>query len=411
MPSDARSPTPVDQLDLPDIDLLNAPTRAERRRLIVQARASGAWLVRTPAGYLVISYEDAVAILRDRRFHNFSSRLAELAGAASEEFRARQRPSILAAEGDEHARLRRLVAPAFTPKAADRWRPAMREVMNRLVDTVAPDGRCEAVSDICDPYPIPIICRLLGAPEEDWKLFSRWAADLLRIFNFNFAQDWPLIVAAQDEMSDYMRDLIERRRQDPADDLLTDLIAAEEAGDRLSPQELESMAVSVLVAGTDTTRNQLACTMALFTEHPDQWAKLADRPELAPRAVEESLRFLGAVAGTGRFASEDIEYRDVLFPKDVGVSTSFVAANLDPSVFPDPETFDITRQPAQAHLTFGSGIHFCLGAWLARAELQEALPILAARLPELAVDGAIAWKPNAVGIWGPARLPLTFRPS
>ena len=401
--------TDVNDLDLPYVDLLNAQTRAERRVLLDGARRAGHWLVRTPAGYLVTTYEDSVALLRDRRFHQFAAKLADLAGPEHADFFARRRSSILTTEGDEHGRLRRIVAPAFTPKAADRYRPFMREVMNRLIDPFAPTGRIELVADVCDPYPIPIICRLLGAPEEDWKLFSRWASDLLRIFNFNFAQDLPIIQAAQDEVGQYIRELIERRRRTPADDLLTDLIAAEEAGDRLSTEELESMAVAVLVAGTDTTRNQLACTVALFTEHPEQWAMVAERPELAPRAVEESMRFLGAIGGTARFASADVEFKGVFFPKDTGVAASFVAANLDEHVFADPETFDITREASSPHLTFGSGIHYCLGAWLARAELQEALPILARRLPDLAADGAIEWKPNSVGIWGPARLPLAFR--
>jgi cytochrome P450 len=399
--------TNVDDLDLPYLDLLNAQSRAERRVLLDGARDH--WLVRIPNGYLVTSYDDSVALLRDRRFHQFAAKLADLVD--NPEFNARRRPSILTTEGDEHGRLRRIVAPAFTPKAADRLRPYMREVMDRLLDPLVPTGRLELVADLCDPYPIPIICRLLGAPEEDWKLFSRWAGDLLRIFNFNFAEDLPIIMQAQDEVAAYVREMIERRRTTPADDLLTDLIAAEEAGDKLSTQELESMAIAVLIAGTDTTRNQLACTVALFTEHPDQWTLLAERPELAPRAVEESMRLLGAIGGTSRFASENVEFKGVMFPKDTAISASFVAANRDERVFADPETFDITRESASPHLTFGSGIHYCLGAWLARAELQEALPILARRLPDLTVDGAIEWKPNTVGIWGPARLPLAFTPN
>ena len=398
----------VNDLDLPYLDLLNAQTREERRQLVEEVRKAHHWLVRTPGGYMITSYDDSVALLRDRRFHQFAAKLAELAGEENAAFFKERRASILTTEGDEHGRLRRIVAPAFTPKAADRLRPYMREVMNRLLDPHVAEGHLELVGDVCDPYPIPIVCRLLGAPEEDWKLFSRWAGDLLRIFNFNFTEDLPIIAAAQNEVGAYVREMIERRRTEPADDLLTDLIAAEESGDRLSTEELESMAIAVLIAGTDTTRNQLGCSVALFMEHPDQWALLVERPELAPRAVEESMRYLGAINGTARFASEDVEYRGVLFPKDTAVSTSFIAANRDEHVFTDPTTLDITRESPAPHLTFGSGIHFCLGAWLARAELQEALPILARRLPGLRVDGAIEWKPNTVGIWGPARLPLQF---
>ena len=213
----------------------------------------------------------------------------------------------------------------------------------------------------------------------------------------------------QDELGDYTRGLIAERRSKPADDLLTDLIAAEEAGDKLSNDELVMMVNAVIVGGTDTTRNQLGCAVALFAEHPDQWALLAERPELAPRAVEEAMRYFGAVRGTARFASCDIEYRDVLFPAGTFIAVGLAEANRDPAVFNEPEAFDITSEPAgQPQLTFGSGIHYCLGAALARAELQEALPLLAQRMPKLAIDGDITWKPEGVGIFGPARMPVMF---
>jgi cytochrome P450 len=232
------------------------------------------------------------------------------------------------------------------------------------------------------------------------------------VFNGNFEQDLPIIMAAQDELDDYVRGLISARRAKPADDLITALIAAEQAGDRLSSDELVTMVGAVIVGGTDTTRNQLGCSVALFADHPDQWALLAERPELAPRAVEEAMRFFGAVRGTGRFASEDIEYRDILFPAGTMVMPSMSVANRDQTVFTDPGTFDIAAEPAsQPNLTLGSGIHYCLGAALAKAELQEALPILARRMPDLRIDGDVTWKPSNVGIFGPQHLPVRFTPT
>jgi cytochrome P450 len=199
-----------------------------------------------------------------------------------------------------------------------------------------------------------------------------------------------------------MERLVEERRGAPRDDLLSDLIAVEEAGDRLDTAELVTMAEAVLVAGTDTTRNQLGCMMGLFAQHPDQWALLVGNPSLAPRAVEEALRYLGAVRGTIRVASQDVDYNDVLFPKGTLIFPSFIAANFEPGRWVEPDTFDITKEPSRSpHLTFGSGIHHCLGAWLARAELQEALPVLAARLPRLEMEAPITWKPATFGIWGP----------
>jgi cytochrome P450 len=348
-------------------------------------------------------------VLRDKRWHSAASLIAEMTGITDPEFLSRRRESILSAEGDVHVRLRRLVAPAFSPRSADRLRPFMREVMNSLVDPVAPLGRAEAVRDLCEPYPIPIICELLGAPKQDWQLFSRWATDILRIFDFNLAEDLPLIVRAQDELDEYTTGLIEERRSRPADDLLTDLIAAEEAGDRLSNDELVMMVDAVIIGGTDTTRNQLGLALALFAEHPEQWALLAAEPERVPQAVEEVMRYFGAVRGTGRFASEDIEYRGVLFPKGTIIAPNMAVANRDESVFSDAGTFDIERKPSgQPQLTFGSGIHFCLGASLARAELQEALTILARRMPNLRLDGEPTYKSALAGIFGPTYLPVAF---
>lgn len=401
--------TSVHELDLPEIDIFGLE-RAEALAAFEAARDAH-WLAKHPFGYTVMRYDDVVAILRDRRFHSAISMMQTMQGVQEDLF-DRPQQSILAMEGPEHARLRRLAAPAFTPKAADRLRPFMRDVVNGLVDELPEPGRCELVADICEPYPIPIICELLGAPKEDWKLFSAWATDIFRIFNNDLENDAERIKSASAELDAYVRAMIDERRMKPADDLLSDMIAAEEAGDRLSTEELVMMTEAVLMAGTDTTRNQLACSVALFTEHPDQWAMLAERPELATRAVEESMRYLGAVRGTARFASEDIEYRDVLFPAGTLVATSLAAANFDPDVFPEPHDFDITREGTSApQMTFGSGIHYCLGASLARAELQEALPLLARRMPNLGLSGPIEWKPPTVGIWGPAKLPLTFDPA
>ncbi|MEY2436703.1 MAG: hypothetical protein QOF97_1539 [Acidimicrobiaceae bacterium] len=399
----------VHELDLPEVELIDLD-RDQALAAFAAARERH-WLARTPLGYVVTRHEDVTAILRDRRFHSALSLLPAMSGVTDPEFLDRQNRSILAMEGDEHARLRRIVAGAFTPKRAERLRPFMREVIDGLVDEVASRGRCELVQDVCEPYPIPIICELLGAPKADWKLFSAWATDIFRIFNDDLVNDLPLIKTASAELDEYVQAMIEDRRSRPADDLLSDLIAAEEAGDALSTDELVGLAEAVLMAGTDTTRNQLGCSVALLAQHPEQWKLLAERPELAAKAVEETMRYLGAVRGTARFAAEDIEYRDVLFPTGTLVATSLAGANFDADAWQEPEVFDITRDGAPTQqMTFGSGIHFCLGASLARAELQEALPLLARRMPDLEIDGAIEWKPATVGIWGPARLPLRFSP-
>jgi cytochrome P450 len=402
--------TPVHELDLPEITL--ADGNVEDRLASARGADESAWLNRGAIGYGIFRYDDIIAVLRDKRWHSASGRIPELMGITRADFLARQGGGILSSEGDVHTRLRRLVAPAFSPRAADRLRPFMREVLNGLVDPVAPAGYADFVADITEPYPIPIICELLGAPKSDWQLFSRLASDILEIFSDDLADKIDLVMRAQDELDTYTRELIAERRARPADDLLTDLIAAEEAGDRLSTSELVMMVNAVIVGGTDTTRNQLGCSVALFAGHPDQWALLAERPDLAGRAVEESMRYFGAVRATARFASCDIEYRDVLFPAGTFVGLGLTVANRQDDHFPHAEQFDITS-PAPEHpqLTFGSGIHYCLGAALARAELQEALPLLAQRMPNLRIDGHVTWKPDGVGIFGPAHMPITFTPA
>jgi cytochrome P450 len=399
-------PQLVSELNLPSLDVMGLE-RSEALDAIEAAR-SAHWLARTDLGYAVTRLQDVTAILRDQRFHSALSLIEQSPDLESSPFPDGRTESILTMEGAGHARLRRLVAPAFTPASANRLRPTMRAVVGELVDRIADQGECELVADVCEPYPIPIICELLGAPPEDWKLFSAWATDIFRLFNNNLAEDLPLIMRAGEELNDYVSAMISERRADPRSDLLSDLIAIEEEGDRLSTEEMAMLAQAVLMAGTDTTRNQLACSVALFTEYPDQWALLGERPELAGRAVEESMRYLGAVRATARFAAENVVYRDVLFPQGTLVATSLAGANRDPEAFDDPDDFDITRERGTAQMTFGAGIHFCMGAALARAELQEALPLLARRMPGLARRGDIEWKPSNFGIWGPARLPLSF---
>ena len=397
----------INELDIPQVDFDFVGSQAERDQLASIAQDS--WIAKGLFAYPIFNYEDCLAILRDRRWHSAAALAAIAFGVDDPRLSENRQPSILSSEGEVHTRLRRLVAPSFSPRAADHLRPFMREVMNSLIDPIVAQGHCDLAVDICEHYPIPIICELLGAPKSDWQFFSRVAEDVLRIFDANNANEIDLILAAQADLDAYVRQLISERRNSPADDLITSLIAAEEAGDKLSENELVSMVEAVIIGGTDTTRNQLGCSVALFAEHPEQWKLLAERPELAGKAVEETMRYFGAVRSTGRFASEDIEYKGVLFPKGTLVVPSLVLANRDSAVFNEPNTFDITREPAgQPQMTFGAGIHYCLGAALARAEQQEALPLLAQRLPNLRINGDVIWKPSTVAIFGPERLPIAF---
>ncbi|WP_419837883.1 cytochrome P450 [Candidatus Poriferisodalis sp.] len=400
---------PVAEVEMPEIGL-DADASEVQRRAALTDLAARTWIARTPLGYVITRHADVTAMLRDRRWFSAIGLIAQMQGVDDPEWNRRSGQNILGMEGDEHQRLRRLVGPAFTPKAAERLRPFMAEVINELADPLCARGHGDFVVEVCEPYPIPIVCELLGAPRDDWELFSRLATDIFRVFNGNLARDLQTIMTAQDEMGAYMSQLIAERRAEPRDDLLSDLIAAEEAGDRLTTEEMQSLANAVLLAGTDTTRNQLACAVELFARSPDQLRLLRDQPSLAPQAAEEVMRHFGAIRGTARYASENIAYRGVEFPPSTLIFPSFTAANHDESQFDQPLRFDITRRSSAPHMTFGSGIHYCLGAFLARAELQEALKVVAQRMPDLRLDGEVEWKPVSNGIWGPSTLPIRFTP-
>jgi cytochrome P450 len=286
-------------------------------------------------------------------------------------------------------------------------RTACVDVISKLVDRHSALGRCDFVHDIARQYPVPIICALVGAPSEDWELFSRWADDLSKAFGDNVAAEEAAILRAWQQLDAYLADLIARRRRALGDDLISELIRAEDDGDRLSCDELVNLVAILLNAGTDTTRNQLAAGVQVLTDHPDQWALLAEHPELAAKAVEETMRHSPIAFAALRVATTDVELGEALIPAGTYVLANTAAANRDPAVYHDPDRLDITRESPAPMQTFGGGVHYCLGAHLARIELAEALKVVTRRMPNARSTGPVPWKPIA-GISGPSGLPLTF---
>jgi cytochrome P450 len=278
-----------------------------------------------------------------------------------------------------------------------------------VVDRVAGAGGCDVVADIARPYPVPIICALLGAPRGDWQRFSSWADDVFKAFSFtaDLREVEPVVMRAWCELDDYVDDMVARRRHSLTDDLLSDLIRAEDDGDRLNPAELRMLAGGLLLAGTDTTRNQVAASVQVLCEHPEQWELLRETPEFAMRAVEETMRHSPIACGTLRLVAEDAEVDGYIFPAGTMVLVNTAAANRDPAVYDDPDRVDITRDGAPAILTFGGGVHYCLGANLARREIAEALTVLAQRIRNPRIAGPAPWKPM-VSLSGPKSLPIVF---
>ena len=402
----------VSELDLPFIEIFGDDFSADPHATFAEARRTH-WLARSELGYHALTYSSTQALLRDKRLR-FGAELGLPAeGAAREALLARSQRNLLNLRGADHTRLRRLVTKAFTPRAVERLRPHVRRQIDGLLDPVCQQGRCEFVHDVTEPYPIMVICEVLGTPTEDWKRFSVWVEILFSRLGLSLDDESTAqVLRAQEELDEYLTELVERRRATAADapeadDLLGELMAVEEDGDHLDTTDLVTLMDNILSAGIDTTRNQLASAVALFAEHPDQFELLARDRSLLDGAVEEVLRFAPVVAGTLRIATEDIELDGVVFPEGTMVTPTMAAANRDPAVYPEPDRFDISRTPAEAHASFGGGAHYCLGAALARLELHESFDAVVERLPGLRTTGPVRWK-SPVGIGGPEVLPVEF---
>jgi len=366
-----------------------------------------------PYGPEVLSYHLVRSVLRDSRFQIPPGINLLTQGMTSGPLWDKVVNSLLCLEGDAHQRLRSLCSNAFTPRTVARLHDTMVDVMSELVDRVADAGSCDVVTDLARPYPVPIICALLGAPREDWQQFSLWADDVFKAFSFtvDLREVEPVVMHAWRELDDYVDDMVARRRHSLTDDLLSELIRAEHDGDRLGDRldaaELRMLAGGLLLAGTDTTRNQVAASVHVLCEHPEQWQLLSERPELAMPAVEETMRHSPIACGTLRLVVEDAELDGYLFPAGTAVLVNTFAANRDPAMYDDPDRVDITREGAPPILTFGGGVHYCLGANLARREIAEALTVLTRRLHHPRTAGPVPWKPM-VSLSGPINLPIEF---
>ncbi|MBV9933717.1 MAG: cytochrome P450 [Actinobacteria bacterium] len=310
----------------------------------------------------------------------------------------------------DHTRLRGLVSKAFTPKVVEGLRPRAQQLTDDLIDAAAARGQMDVIGDFAYLLPVTIISEMLGVPVEDHETFKGWSRELARALDPEFVLPPEVIEARQrasDEFMEYFRRLIAQRRSDPRDDLLSALVAVEEQGDTLTEAELLSTLILLLIAGHETTVNLIGNGVLALLRNRAQFEKLAADPTLAKSATEEVLRYDAPVQMTMRVAHDELRFGDFAMGKGEAAILLVAAANRDPAMFDDPETFDITRDDSR-HLAFSSGIHFCLGASLARLEGQVALATLARRLPtmELAVDRP-EYKENIV-LRGLAALPVTF---
>jgi cytochrome P450 len=398
----------VSELDLPVFDYSAPDFSADRyHQQLAETRQRG-WLAKSPLAYIVLDHDAGEFFLRSRKTAFPGRQLAEFFGVTSGPLAEHIDANILNLGGEQHRRLRALVGPALTPRAADRWRPVMRGFLEQLWAQPAGHGGCDFVAAVARPYPSLTIATVLGAPHQHAEQLHTWSSWVQRQFDIRALEmNRDDIERAVTEVRDYVTGLLEAKRAAPGDDLISDLLAARDEGDRLSAEECVQLVTNLLAGGIDTTAGQLAHAIRLFAARPGQWALLAAEPSLVPRAVEEVLRFEPVTPFTARICLEQVEHRGVVFPAGTIVAVCAERANRQGE---DGENFDITAPRESRLLTFGAGIHYCLGANLARAELEEALAFLAPRTPGLALDGPPQLG-GIEGIYGVDKLPITWSDS
>lgn len=399
----------VTELDLPSFDMDDLTLRGERFHEAMRDLRAQHWIASANVGYVVLEREASEFFLRTKSAIFPGKLIGQLGGVIDGPLHEQIDRNIINVNGDDHRRLRSLVNPALTARAIERYRPLMREYLAELVDAVAAAGRCEFVDAVAKPYPSQVIAAVMGAPRQDAARLHHWSNVIQRQFDLaSLATERDVLDQAVAEFYAWAGELLTRRRTDPGDDLISRLLAAEEEGERLSDVECVNLVLNVLVGGVDTTQSQLAQAMRLFAEHPEQWRALANDPTLVSRAVEEVLRFEPITPFTARLLVEDVTYRDVVFPANTVITVAACSANREPGDAVSLHDFDIHADRGEARpLTFGAGIHYCLGANLARAELQEALTYLPTRLPGLALDGEPELD-TISGIYGVLRLPIRW---
>ncbi|MEU5632729.1 cytochrome P450 [Streptomyces rishiriensis] len=353
--------------------------------------------------WLVPRHADVSALLRDRRLgrtyqHRFTHEdFGRTAPPAEQEpFHTLNDHGMLDLEPPDHTRIRRLVSKAFTPRTVEGLKPYVRRLAAELVDGLVREGGGDLLRDVAEPLPVAVIAEMLGIPEADRAPLRPWSADICGMYELNPSQETAAkAVRASVEFSDYLRELIAERRKEPGEDLMSGLIAAHDEGDRLTEQELISTAVLLLNAGHEATVNATVNGWWTLFQHPEQLAALRADHSLAPSAVEELMRYDTPLQLFERWVLDDIEIDGTVVPRGAEIAMLFGSANHDPAVFAEPDRLDLARAD-NPHISFSAGIHYCIGAPLARIELAASMTALLERAPTLALAAEPRRKPNFV---------------
>lgn len=373
----------------------------------VAAAREKSWFARTPYGLAILRHAEIAKLVKDPRLIQGSARWPAHCGVTTGPFATWWARILLCREGVDHARLKRLVTPAFSQRTLAPLQPEFMRLAHEIVDGFASRGRCEFMTDFAEPYATRVLCLLLGIPDADWRRIADLAAVMGIALGVRFREEAARIDVAVGALVDYADRLIAARRAALTGDFLSQLVQASEDGDRLSDEELRDMVVLLIFGGIDTTRNQLSLGLRLFMEHPDQWDLLAADPALAPLAVEEVMRLHPTTTWVSREAAEDFVFQGLEIARGTTVHLFAAAAGGDEQAYGTAAGFDI-RAKRPPHYGFGGGIHYCLGHAVARSDMAVAFRCLSARLAAPEPDGPGRWLPDS-GNTGAEVLPLRFR--
>lgn len=364
-------------------------------------------------GWVLSRYDDVLEVLSDKSFSSDERHMAGYPRMLRKRLRAGLpdmyeggMSSMLRLDPPDHTRLRSLVSKAFTPRQVERMRPRILSLLDELLGGYKPGNKLDLIREFAAPLPVIVIAEMLGVPSSDRDRFHAWSEEAVRTLGGSTLEDQRRSWEAMSEMGEYFEEQIEERRRNPCGDLLSDLAAAEEEGDRLTNEELFTTLVLLLVAGNETTTKLIGNSVLALLGHPEEAEALRKNPERIPGAIDELLRFDSPVQMTSRMVTEDREFRGHKLRKGQQMILLLGAANRDPARFEAPDSLQVDRDAAR-HLSFSHGLHFCLGAGLARLEGALAIEALLLRFPEMRIAGNVKWGDNTV-LRGPLEVPLTL---
>jgi cytochrome P450 len=401
----------VRELKLPYVHPKVFPTDMDMYEQLEMARKAAGehWLATTNMSYIVLDHKHATAMLKDKRWHNALPYFADLNPHLTDKAKEANRKLIINLEGEEHARIRKIVSRKFSTLASESMRDEIRQIIENIISEHINTGSCDLSKDVFEKYPSFVLAKLIGVNKDDYEKFSKWASGLFNLFSMRFDESKDIIKQSQKELNEYISYLIEEKTKNPDDSLITELLEVHK-NNELTIDELSLLIQALITAGVDAVKGQLGLVFLQIWSNPILFEQIKNNINV-DGIVEEATRKDSVFRMLVRVASEDIEYNGVLFPKGTIISPSLVSANYDEKQYENPDDFIENREGLKSTtLSYGGGIHHCLGIALARVEMQECMKAIASMMDNIKINGDIIYKDTTEVAWGPISIPISFDP-